>query len=102
MTILQILYYLLQGIRALHSPQTGIVDFAAVTRSYADNFTDFGGKIHLGFKVTGFSQSELPNFPVLINGTSSVRILVSYTNLNYFYLKSDCVSKQNNYKDLSK
>lgn len=36
------------GVAALHSPATGIVDFAAVARSYARQIVDAGGEIVLG------------------------------------------------------
>jgi 2-hydroxyglutarate dehydrogenase len=34
-----------RGVAALHSPATGVVDFAAVTRSYADDVMQLGGTI---------------------------------------------------------
>lgn len=40
-----------QGVAALHSPQTGIVDFAAVARSYAEDVLASGGRILTGCKV---------------------------------------------------
>lgn len=39
------------GIAALHSPQTGIVDFAAVARAYADDLAACGGQIVAGCEV---------------------------------------------------
>ncbi len=39
------------GIAALHSPRTGIVDFAAVAAAYADDVRRAGGSIHLGAAV---------------------------------------------------
>jgi L-2-hydroxyglutarate oxidase len=35
-----------RGIAALHSPQTGVVDFAAVARALASDLTEAGGSIH--------------------------------------------------------
>lgn len=40
-----------RGIKALHSPHTGIVDFRLVTESYAKDFTEKGGQIYLNFQV---------------------------------------------------
>jgi (S)-2-hydroxyglutarate dehydrogenase len=37
-----------RGICALHSPSTGIVDFSAVTRSYADDVRELGGTLATG------------------------------------------------------
>ena len=39
------------GIRGLHSPQTSVVDFAAVARAYARIITSAGGQIILGHRV---------------------------------------------------
>lgn len=41
------------GLAALHSPNTGVVDFPTVTRSYAEDFTAGGGSIHTGCEVSG-------------------------------------------------
>ncbi|XP_067142027.1 L-2-hydroxyglutarate dehydrogenase, mitochondrial isoform X2 [Centruroides vittatus] len=43
-----------QGLKALWSPHTGIVDWAEVCRSYGRDFEKSGGKIHLGFNVKAF------------------------------------------------
>lgn len=39
------------GIRAIHSPQTGIVDFSAVARAYAEQVVSRGGEIRLNHEV---------------------------------------------------
>jgi L-2-hydroxyglutarate oxidase LhgO len=41
------------GVAALYSPHTSIVDFAAVTRAYADEVRAHGGEIVLGRRVLG-------------------------------------------------
>jgi len=41
------------GIRGVFVPQTGIVDFTAVTSKYSEAFRGLGGEIRLGTKVTG-------------------------------------------------
>jgi (S)-2-hydroxyglutarate dehydrogenase len=41
------------GVAALHSPQTGVADFAAVAASYAADVQLVGGTVHLGTAVTG-------------------------------------------------
>jgi 2-hydroxyglutarate dehydrogenase len=45
-----------RGVAALHSPQTGVVDFVAVAESYADDVRRAGGSIHLGAPVSGVEQ----------------------------------------------
>jgi 2-hydroxyglutarate dehydrogenase len=42
-----------EAIAGLHSPGTGIVDFAAVARAYADDVREAGGAIATGREVTG-------------------------------------------------
>jgi len=46
------------GIAGLHSPNTGIVDFAAVARALADDVRDAGGEIVLGRAVTGVARDD--------------------------------------------
>jgi (S)-2-hydroxyglutarate dehydrogenase len=40
-----------RGIAALHSPGTGVVDFVAVSRAYADDVEAAGGSLHLDTQV---------------------------------------------------
>lgn len=40
-----------EGIKALHSPHTGIVDFILVTQHYGQDFQQAGGEIHLNFEA---------------------------------------------------
>lgn len=46
-----------RGVAALHSPQTGIVDFVAVAEAYADDVRRAGGTVHLGAPVAGAAQA---------------------------------------------
>jgi (S)-2-hydroxyglutarate dehydrogenase len=46
------------GIAGLHSPNTGIVDFAAVARALADDVREAGGEILLGRAVTGATRED--------------------------------------------
>lgn len=41
------------GLRALHVPGTGITDYAAVTRKYAELMAGHGGQLFTGARVTG-------------------------------------------------
>lgn len=41
-----------RGIKAIYSPVTGIVDYGAVARAYADDIRESGGDIFTGRKVT--------------------------------------------------
>jgi len=42
-----------RGLAALHSPNTGIVDFAAVARSFADELRERGAEVATNCEVTG-------------------------------------------------
>lgn len=48
----------LQGLRAIHSPHTGIVDWAVVTKHYAIDFKQLGGEIIYNFKVNSFQETK--------------------------------------------
>ncbi len=45
-----------RGLAGLHSPQTGIVDFARVADSYAGDVVAAGGTVHLGAEVAGVAH----------------------------------------------
>lgn len=49
----EILYF--QGVKAIWSPHTGIVDWGLVTEHYGKNFRDRGGSVYLDFEVKDFS-----------------------------------------------
>lgn len=42
-----------RGIAALHSPHTGVVDFASVARSFAEDVGRMDGTVHCGRRVSG-------------------------------------------------
>lgn len=46
-----------EGVSAILSPNTGIVDWAEVARSYGEDFKKAGGKIYTGYEVTDFTCS---------------------------------------------
>ncbi|KAK6640186.1 hypothetical protein RUM44_011872 [Polyplax serrata] len=46
-----------KGLKAIHSPHTGIVDWALVTQHYGNDFQKMGGEILLNFNVTGFREA---------------------------------------------
>jgi 2-hydroxyglutarate dehydrogenase len=46
------------GIAGLHSPNTGIVDFAAVARALADDVREAGGEIMLGSPVSAVTRDD--------------------------------------------
>jgi len=46
------------GIRALHVPGTGIVDYGLVARAFADDLESAGGELLLGYEVEGIAERE--------------------------------------------
>jgi L-2-hydroxyglutarate oxidase len=46
------------GIAGIWSPNTGIVDYSAVTRKYAEIFVDNGGELRLNTEVTGIEALD--------------------------------------------
>jgi (S)-2-hydroxyglutarate dehydrogenase len=44
------------GIKALYSPNTGIVDYSRVNRAYAEDIQAAGGEVLPGYGVTGISE----------------------------------------------
>ena len=44
------------GVRALHVPGTGIVDYGRVALAFADDVVEGGGEILLGYEVTGIAE----------------------------------------------
>ncbi|XP_017481777.1 PREDICTED: L-2-hydroxyglutarate dehydrogenase, mitochondrial isoform X1 [Rhagoletis zephyria] len=60
-----------EGVKAIHSPHTGIVDWGLVTEYYAQDFKQAGGDVHLNFKVSKFletSDKDADKYPVTIRG----------------------------------
>lgn len=61
-----------EGLKALWSPHTGIVDFALVTQHYAADIRAMGGQILVDFQVDKFSETkENSEYPVTIGSTNS-------------------------------
>ena len=46
------------GVRALHVPGTGIVDFGLVARAFADDVAAAGGELLLGYEVESIVERE--------------------------------------------
>lgn len=57
-----------QGLKAIWSPHTGIVDWGSVTGYYGRDFEGAGGDIHLDFEAKKFSESGLADYPITISG----------------------------------
>jgi L-2-hydroxyglutarate oxidase len=69
------------GLEALHVPETGIVDFAAVARAYADVVRERGGEVRLGVRLI---SAHTDGGALVLETTAGVvrtRVLVACTGL---------------------
>jgi L-2-hydroxyglutarate oxidase LhgO len=46
-----------RGVKALYSPETGIIDYVQVTEAYARAYREKGGEVLTGVRVTGIERS---------------------------------------------
>jgi len=65
------------GIKAIYSPATGIVDYTRVAQAYADEVRTQGGEIRTGFEVTGIERRSGAVEVETTNGAVRTRYLVS-------------------------
>lgn len=83
-----------EGLKALWSPHTGIVDFAQVTEHYASDIRAMGGKIFLEYEVNKFSETEVDSeHPVTIEASRSDIALHAKYVLTCAGLQSDMVAE---------
>ncbi|KAL4716396.1 hypothetical protein ACJJTC_006758 [Scirpophaga incertulas] len=80
-----------QGLQALWSPHTGIVNWGDVTISYVKDFKESGGKTYLNFEVTKFTDAEEADYPVMIIDSKGNAIQAKYV-LTCCGLQSDTVA----------
>ncbi|CAF0750971.1 unnamed protein product [Brachionus calyciflorus] len=66
------------GLKAIHSPHTGIVDWGFVAKHFGMMFQKHGGKILLNFEADKFVQSTDPEYPLKIVSTNNVQINTRY------------------------
>ena len=68
-----------QGVKAVFSPHTGIIDYKVVTQSYGKYFEKHGGDVYTNFSVSKFDLTRESNtssddglkYPVTIIGDES-------------------------------
>lgn len=79
------------GVQALWSPHTGIVDWGEVTNSYVRDFKECGGSTYLNFEVNKFFEAENSEYPVTITDSKNNTIQAKYV-LTCCGLQSDTVA----------
>ncbi|XP_064537289.1 L-2-hydroxyglutarate dehydrogenase, mitochondrial [Drosophila montana] len=83
-----------RGVKALHSPHTGIVDWGLVTQHYGEDFKCAGGDIYLDFKVSKFSETKEDNdYPVTIHGAKPGQTVSTRNVLTCGGLQSDLLAE---------
>ncbi|XP_016964280.1 L-2-hydroxyglutarate dehydrogenase, mitochondrial isoform X2 [Drosophila biarmipes] len=84
-----------KGLKALHSPHTGIVDWGLVTQHYGQDFTRNGGDIYLDFNVSKFSETkEGTDYPVTIHGAKPGQTVRTKNVLTCGGLQSDLLAEK--------
>ncbi|XP_053689306.1 L-2-hydroxyglutarate dehydrogenase, mitochondrial isoform X1 [Sabethes cyaneus] len=67
-----------EGIKAIWSPHTGIVDWALVTQYYAKDFKNAGGDVYLNFEVSKFEETEDADYPTLLRSKTNDTVQSRY------------------------
>ncbi|SPP79421.1 L-2-hydroxyglutarate dehydrogenase, mitochondrial [Drosophila guanche] len=85
-----------QGVKALHSPHTGIVDWALVTEHYGQDFKKAGGRIYLDYNVKKFSETKegSADYPVTIHGSKPGQLVRTKNVLTCGGLQSDLLAEK--------
>ena len=66
---------------AIHSPNTGIVDWSQVAQSYAEDFKEAGGTIFTGSKVKCLIEIEVLSSVTCDNGPVNSYYCVVYRSM---------------------
>lgn len=84
-----------QGLKALHSPHTGIVDWGLVTQYYGEDIKRSGGHIYLDYNVSKFSETkEGTEYPVTIHGAKPGQTVRTKNVLTCGGLQSDLLAEK--------
>jgi L-2-hydroxyglutarate oxidase LhgO len=70
-----------RGIRALWSPNTGIVDYGQVARSYAGEIVESGGEIRLGSEVTAIDRRNGKSLVTTTGGAFEAHTVITCAGL---------------------
>jgi L-2-hydroxyglutarate oxidase len=65
------------GIKAIHSPRTGIIDYTEVTRAYGRHLRENGGDILLGARVNGVEQRGNSNYLLTSRGDVEAKYVIN-------------------------
>lgn len=71
-----------RGIRALHVPGTGITDYVAVTKKFAEIVTGNGGEIRTRTEVKGFVHGQGETIVETTTGPIAARVIINCAGLH--------------------
>jgi (S)-2-hydroxyglutarate dehydrogenase len=69
------------GIAGIKVPQTGIINYTAVSEKYAENIKNMGGEIRLGEKVSSISQINGVSTVVTTKGSYNTTLVINCAGL---------------------
>lgn len=64
--------FVFEGLRALHSPHTGIIDYGLLCRHFGKTFEQLGGRIALNFEAVKFLSSGDASYPIVVKSRTDV------------------------------
>ena len=70
------------GLRAIHVPEAGIVDYRAVCERLAARITERGGKVQCGARVVGFKEGATEMLAETTLGPVEARVVVNCAGLH--------------------
>jgi len=93
-----------RGLRAIHSPHTGIVDWRVVALAYGEDFKQAGGDIYAGFHVNEIRESSAvgtSTYPVAVENNQGEEIRCKYV-ITCAGLQADRIAKITGNEDVPK
>ena len=81
------------GLKAIHSPHTGIVDWGFVARHFGKVFQEKGGEVVLNFEADEFVRSSDAEYPIRIVSKANKSLNAKYL-ISCGGLQSDRISKK--------
>ncbi len=79
-------FLFVKGVRAIHSPHTGIVDYGLLCRHFGKTFEQFGGRIALNFEAEQFLPSGDASYPILVKSKTNVSSVLLFCCLYEQYI----------------
>uniref|UniRef100_A0A1A9WK62 L-2-hydroxyglutarate dehydrogenase, mitochondrial n=1 Tax=Glossina brevipalpis TaxID=37001 RepID=A0A1A9WK62_9MUSC len=86
-----------EGVKALWSPETGIVDWGKVTQHYASDFKLAGGDVFCNYEVKKFTETKgekVAAYPITVHGVRNHQILLTKNVLTCGGLQSDLLAEK--------